>query len=172
MSIWRNMVVVVVLLVAALDGAVACRPERIVERIHFESVADVTHLSTSGANLYLVLQNDNCHRIVVSDAEFDIVSHGEVIATISLRDKVVLRRRSVGEVLVPLRFKSRSSFVLGRLVVRMLDPTSNLTIDYRLRGGVGPFRTTVAEEGVPIGEFLDSFGIGEALLEELNLLTR
>ena len=76
---------IVVMLVASSAVAEACKPlaERIAEGVKFVRVADVTHLSTSGMNLYLEVDNDTCHRLVVSAAEVDIIDQGEVLATIA-----------------------------------------------------------------------------------------
>ena len=49
-----------VMLMASSAVAEACKPiaERIAERVKLVRVADVTHLSTSGMNLYLEVDND------------------------------------------------------------------------------------------------------------------
>jgi hypothetical protein len=44
-------------------------------------------------NLYVEVNNETLHRFVISEAELDIVSKGDVVATISLRDKVVIKGR-------------------------------------------------------------------------------
>ena len=146
----------VVMLVVGCGTAEACKPmaERIKERVHLVGVRDVTHLSTSGMNLYVEVDNDTIHRFVINDAEMDILSKGEVIATISLRDKVVIKGHRSSTVLVPLRFKARSSFVLGRLLTRLLGDSDAMTLNYTIRGGIGPFRRTFEAEGLMIDELL------------------
>lgn len=155
---------IVVMLAVGCGTAEACRPmtERIKERVHLVGVRDVTHLSTSGMNLYVEVNNKTLHRFVISDAEIEIVSNGDVVATISLRDKVVIKGRRSSTVLVPLRFKARSSFALGRLLVRLLGNSEALTLNYNIRGGVGPFRRTFEAEGIMINELLP-----DGLLREL-----
>lgn len=142
--------------------------ERIMSKVRFERVVDVTHLSTSGMNLYLEIENETGHRLVFSEAEVDILSRGEVIATISLRDKVVLKRRSTTTVLIPLRFKSRSSFALTRLITRLLAFDVDLTIDYRVRGGIGPFRQTFEEHGIKATELFDSLEVSKIVLQQID----
>ncbi len=155
---------IVVMLAVGCGTAEACRPmsERIKERVHLVGVRDVTHLSTSGMNLYVEVNNETLHRFVISDAEIEIVSNGDVVATISLRDKVVIKGRRSSTVLVPLRFKARSSFALGRLLVRLLGNSEALTLNYSIKGGVGPFRRTFEAEGIMIDELLP-----DGLLREL-----
>lgn len=142
--------------------------ERIMSKVHFVRVVDVTHLSTSGMNLYVEIENETGHRLVFTDAEIDILSHGELIATISLRDKVVLKRRSTNTVLVPLRFKSRSSFVLGRLLTRVLSFDADITINYRFRGGIGPFRQTFEQKDIDVKKLLENFKLSEIILKQIN----
>lgn len=142
--------------------------ERIMSKVHFVRVVDVTHLSTSGMNLYVEIENETGHRLVFTDAEIDILSHGELMATISLRDKVVLKRRSTNTVLVPLRFKSRSSFVLGRLLTRVLSFDADITINYRFRGGIGPFRQTFEQKDIDVKKLFENFKLSEIILKQIN----
>lgn len=142
--------------------------ERIMSKVHFVRVVDVTHLSTSGMNLYVEIENETGHRLVFTDAEIDILSNGELMATISLRDKVVLKRRSTNTVLVPLRFKSRSSFVLGRLLTRVLSFDADITINYRFRGGIGPFRQTFEQKDIDVKKLLENFKLSEIILKQIN----
>ena len=161
---------IVVLLMASSAVAEACKPiaERIAERIKLVRVADVTHLSTSGMNLYLEVDNDTCHRLVVSDAEVDIVDKGEVLATISLRDKVVVKGKRTSTVLVPLRFKSRSSFAFLRILRRSLDRESGITLDYRIKGGTAIFRRTFKGEDVAVQQLLNNSEFSATALRELE----
>jgi LEA14-like dessication related protein len=161
---------IVVMLVASSAVAEACKPlaERIAEGVKLVRVADVTHLSTSGMNLYLEVDNDTCYRLVVSDAEVDIIDKGEVLATISLRDKVVVKGKRTSTILVPLRFKSRSSFALLRILRRSLDKESGITLDYRIRGGIGVFRRTFEAEDVAVEQLLNNSELSTATLRELE----
>lgn len=166
----KQFILTLVALVAWCGVAEAREPlsERIMSKVHFERVVDVTHLSTSGMNLYVEIENETGHRLVFSEAEIDILSRGEVMATISLRDKVVLKRRSTTTVLIPLRFKSRSSFALTRLITRLLSFDVDLTIDYRIRGGIGPFRQTFEERGIKATELFDSLEVSEMILQQID----
>ncbi len=160
------MAVVALLLSCSVARAVACKPmvERVLQRVEVVGVTDITHLSTSGMNLYIEVDNSSLHRLVVKEGEVDILSKGEVIATISLRDRVEVRGRRTSEVLVPLRFRARSSFVLGSLLKRLASE-EDLRLSYRIRGGTGLFKRTLAAEDVSAGELLSA-----ELLEQLMML--
>lgn len=138
------------------------------EGVRVEGVSDVTHLSTSGMNLYVDIENDTRHRLVVSDAEVDILSNGEVLATISLRDKVVVKRRHHGDVLIPLRFKARNTFVLTRLLKRMVEQSNDMAISYRIRGGVGCIKRTMSGESVSLDRLFASGVIAEAMINGIS----
>lgn len=92
----------------------------VMERVEVESISRITHLSTSGANLWVVVRNDSGARLVIKSGELDILVDGEVRATIALRDKVVIRSRSHDEVLLPLRFRSRNTLALASLLRSLL----------------------------------------------------
>lgn len=162
----RLLAVVALLLSCSVARAVACKPmvERVLQRVEVVGVTDITHLSTSGMNLYIEVDNSSLHRLVVKEGEVDILSKGEVIATISLRDRVVIKGRRISTVLVPLRVKARSSFVLGNLLKRLASE-EDLRLSYRIRGGTGLFKRTLAAEDVSAGELLSA-----ELLEQLMML--
>lgn len=162
----RLLAVVALLLSCSVARVEACKPmvERVLQRVEVVGVTDITHLSTSGMNLYIEVDNSSLHRLVVKEGEVDILSKGEVIATISLRDRVEVRGRRTSEVLVPLRFRARSSFVLGSLLKRLASE-EDLRLSYRIRGGTGLFKRTLAAEDVSAGELLSA-----ELLEQLMML--
>jgi hypothetical protein len=125
------------------------------EGVSLVGVVDVTHLSTSGMNLYIEVDNDTCHRLVVSRAEIDVVEDGENVVTISLRDKVVIPRRAKSEILLPLRFKSRSSFALGRLLWRVIDGRGDdITLSYRMRAGLRLIKRNITAENIALSDLL------------------
>lgn len=138
--------------------------ERLLQRVEVMGVADITHLSTSGMNLYIEVDNDTRHRLVVKEGEVDILSKGEIIATISLRDKVVVRGRRTSTVLIPLRFKARSSFVLGSILKR-LATEEDMRLNYHIHGGTVMLKRTLSAEDITVGELLPA-----ELLEQLMTL--
>lgn len=171
MRAYRAIVALFVMAMSCIT-AYAAQPlsSTLVEKVHIVDVADVTHLSTSGMNLYLDVENNTCHRLTITSGEVDIMADGKTLATISLRDKVVIKRNST-TVLVPLRFKSNSTFVMGRLIRRMLANDDNITLSYRVRGGVGPFRKNFSDDDVALSLFFDNFVMSETLLQNIEEYT-
>ena len=166
MRLARLLVTVALVLSCFGARAVACKPmmERMLQRVELMGVVDATHLSTSGMNLYVEVDNRTLHRLVVKEGEIDILSKGEVIATVSLRDRVVIKGRRTSTVLVPLRVKARSSFVLGNLLKRLASE-EDMRLNYRIRGGTGMYKRTLAAEDITVGELLSA-----ELLEQLMVL--
>jgi hypothetical protein len=164
--------IVVVALVVGHASSWACKPlaQRISEGVQIVGVSDVTHLSTSGMNLYLDVDNATGHRLVIQEAEVDIIAGGEVLATVLLRDKVVIKRKQCSTVLVPLRFRARSSFVLGRLLARMLERDSEMAVSYRVRGGVGCFMRRVEAEEVAVSSLFEGGGVSGLLIRDIKNL--
>ena len=136
--------------------------------IAFEGVSRVTHLSTSGMNLWVEVTL-NRSAVVVKSAEVGVMSEGSELVTISLRDKVVARGHRRSEVLIPLRFKARSSLVLNSLLRRMAEgDTEGLTLSYNIRAGGRLLKRCFAEEGVAMTQMLDTLGITGEMIDELQ----
>lgn len=169
-------VIVVIALLCGIDGAMASPcgrsiEQRLREAVTIDGISRVTHLSTSGMNLWVDIRNDASSRLVVKRAEIDIFVGGRLRATISLRDRVVIGRRSSGEVLIPLRFRSKSSFALGSLLRTIVEgDTEDITVAYRLRGGTMLFRRTIERGEVTIGELIDEMSLTREILSELEKL--
>ena len=164
----RLLATVALMLLCGVVRVEACKPmaERLLQRVEVMGVTDITHLSTSGMNLYIEVENRSLHRLVVKEGEVEILAKGEAIASISLRDKVVIKGRRSSAVLVPLRFKARSSFVLGNILKR-LATEDDMRLNYRIRGGTGIVKRTLSGKDITAGELLT-----EELLEQLIILTK
>ena len=165
-----RVIIVAVMLVAGSATAEACKPisQRIAENVKFVRVVDVSHLSTSGMNLYIEVDNDTRHKLIITEGEVDVVAKNEVIATISLRDEVVLNRNQRSVVSVPLRFKSQGSFALARLIKHALDPKSDITLDYRVRAGIPAIKRTIKKEDVPITDLLKTSTFTDMALRQIS----
>lgn len=159
-----SMTVVALLLLVLSAEAKSREP-----KVAIEGVERVTHLSTSGANLWLEVRNDRCSRLVLKRGEVEIKVDGVARITIALRDKVVVKGRSREAVLVPLRFKSRSTFALGSLLRRVVTrDIDDITISYEVRGGTMLFRRTLKAEDVGLRDVVERFGITEKVMTELG----
>ncbi|MBR3589912.1 MAG: hypothetical protein IKL43_02745, partial [Alistipes sp.] len=64
----------------------------IASKIKIERIERVTHLSSTGANIWVEMTNDTHLRLVAKFANVEIFDNGKSLGVISLRDKVVLRR--------------------------------------------------------------------------------
>lgn len=137
--------------------------ESIGRGIHFEGFTRATHLSTSGMNLWVEISNNTRHRIVIKEAELEVHIGGRTATTISLRDKVVVRRGEGREVLLPLRFRSRGAFTLNSIVNRIAaNDTEDMTISYRIRGGTMLLKRTFSEQNIAMSEFFNNFAVEDS----------
>lgn len=151
-TLCRGILLLVVAMVSMTSRAEA---QPWVEKLHFEGFAKVSHLSTSGMNLWVTLDNESAWRYEIKSCEVDIYVEGSHLATISLRDKVVIPRRATSEILLPLRFETRSSFALGRLLWRIIEGAGDdVVISYRMRAGTRLFKRNFAEEGIAVSTIL------------------
>lgn len=134
-----------------------------------EGVSRVTHISSSGMNLWLDVRNEHCSRLVLKRGEVEIKVDGRTRVVVSLRDKVVVRGRSSEEVLLPLRFKSRTTFALGSILRKVITKDmEDITISYEVRGGTMLFRRTLRGEDVVLRDVVESLGISERVLIQLE----
>lgn len=134
-----------------------------------EGVSRVTHISSSGMNLWLDVRNERCSRLVLKRGEVEIKVDGRTRVVVSLRDKVVVRGRSFEEVLIPLRFKSRTTFALGSILRKVITKDmEDITISYEVRGGTMLFRRTLRGEDVVLRDVVESLGISERVLTQLE----
>lgn len=134
-----------------------------------EGVSRVTHISSSGMNLWLDVRNERCSRLVLKRGEVEIKVDGRTRVVVSLRDKVVVRGRSSEEVLIPLRFKSRATFAIGSILRKVITKDmEDITISYEVRGGTMLFRRTLRGEDVVLRDVVESLGISERVLTQLE----
>lgn len=148
-------------------------PRSVAQRIEFRGFERVTHLSTSGANLWVEVENRGCWRMVVKEAEVDILVDGTPRLTLALRDKVVVPRKSSSEVLVPLRFRSRSMLSFAGLVARIaLGDREDITINYRIKAGTPLFKRRFEQEGVPFNRLMQLLSLHDGEIESLNMLLK
>lgn len=142
---------------AAGDGAVRA--------ITFGDITRVTHLSSSGANLYVDIRNDSRRTIVIKSGEVDVMVDGSLKCTISLRERVVIPKGHAGEVLLPLRFRSTSTLTLHNILRRIAEGNSdNVAITYRLRGGTRLIKRSFHGEDIAISEIFDMFAIPKSAI--------
>lgn len=165
MRLWRYIIILVIAVVCTVSHSKA---QPWVEKLHVEGVAKVSHLSTSGMNLWVTINNESCYRYVIKSCEVDIHVEGRHMATVMLRDEVVIPRKSTKDVLLPLRFKARSSFALGRLVWRMIESGGkDITISYRMRAGLRLVKRNFKEENIALSDILGNRPSTMEALEDL-----
>ena len=142
--------------------------ERLANKVRVERIVKVSHLSTTGMNIWVEVTNDTRLRLVAKSADVDLFIDGRHTATISLRDKVILPRHKTSTVLVPLRFKSHNSFVLARLLRQIIrGDNEKVTASYRVRAGISVYKKNFSGENIAILKFLDKFAISKQTLQEL-----
>lgn len=140
----------------------------ILDKFHLERFITVTHMSTSGMNLWVEIRSDWAHTLVIKKGFVDIMMHGEKVATIELRDKVVVPRRSTTKVLIPLRFTMRNTFTLQRVLRHLIeDGGLNTTLTYRVRAGLKVLKMNFSDKNVAVSEILDNFALSNETLREL-----
>lgn len=143
----------------------------ILDKFHFERFITVTHLSTTGMNLWVEVSSEWAHMLIIKKAKVDVMMHGKYVATIELRDKVKIPRRATSKVLIPLRFTTTNSLTLQRVLRHLVDNGGlGTTIDYRVRAGVKILKMNFSDKNVAVSEILDNFALSSESLRELAKL--
>lgn len=164
----RGVIVALCFVLLAVVRAEACE---IKERIVFEGFERVTHLSTSGMNLWVEVTNRSCWRMVVAEAQAEVLIDGKKRLTISLRDRVVVPRKSTSKVVIPLRITSHSMFSMLSLVGRIAKgQREDVTINYSVRAGIPIFKRTIKEESVPLDVLLKQMALPDSEIGVLKQL--
>ena len=122
----------------------SCRraAERAREKIRLEAVEQVAPRGLSGVDVTLRVANGSGHRLVLESAEFDLYYEGSRAGGVTLRLRIA----------DPL-----ACFALVRRL-RAGDP-SRICVSYDVRGHGGPVPVHLAEEMVPLSQFLRTFGL-------------
>ena len=153
----QGFVVAICFVLLSVSRAEACG---LAERLTFEGFSRVTHLSTSGMNLWVDVANDSCWRMVITEAEVDIYVEGSKRLTLTLRDRVVVPRKATSEVVVPIRITSHSMFSIVGIIGRIAAGNSqSITISYRLRAGTPLYKRTFEAEHEPVDVLLDQLDL-------------
>jgi hypothetical protein len=140
----------------------------ILDKFHLERFITVTHMSSSGFNLWVEVRSDWAHTLVVKRGVVDVMMHGKKVATIELRDKVVVPKRSTTRILVPLRFDSQNILSFSMILRNLVDKGGlGTSIDYRVRAGMKALKLTFSEKNVAVSEILNNFAMSIDSLREL-----
>lgn len=140
----------------------------ILDNFHVERFVAVTHLSSSGVNIWVDVRNDWRHTLVIKKGKVDIMMHGKKVASIELRAKIVVPKRSTTRILLPLRFDSQNILSFPMILRNLADKGGlGTTIDYRVRAGLKAIKLTFSEKNVAVSEILNNFALSNDSLKEL-----
>lgn len=160
----------ILLLIASLLplAATAVDIDKYASKIHFGGFRRATHSTTSGMNLYAAIDNGIAHNIVVKSCTAVISRNGREIMRIELRDRVIVPKQSLSEVLLPLRFRADNSMSIAVLLRRILDGRiDDLTVSFTARFRVSIVSKTFSRQNIAMSEFLDTFGVSIDDVEQL-----
>ena len=164
----RGVIVAVCFVLLSAVRAEACEAK---ERIVFEGFERVTHLSTSGMNLWVELTNRSCWRMVVAEAQVEVLIDGKKRLTISLKDRVVVPGKATSTVAVPLRITSHSMFSMLSLVGRIAKgQREDVTINYSVRAGIPLFKRSFVEHSVPLDVLMEQLALPDSEIGILKQL--
>lgn len=157
----RRFLLLMLLSAAALSFA-SCRraAERAREKIRLEAVERVTPRGLSGFDATLRVANGSGHRLVLESAEFDLYYQGSRAGGVTLREAVEVPKRTTLSVETRWRLRIADPLACYALVRRLrADDPSQICVSYDVRGRGGPVPVHLADEMVPLPQFLRMFGL-------------
>lgn len=140
----------------------------LLDKFHFERFVTVTHLSSTGMNLWVEVSSEWARTLHIKKGKVDVMMHGKQVATIELRDPVQIPRLAKTKVLIPLRFTTTNSLTLQRVLRHLIDDRGlGTTISYRIRAGVKVLKFNFSEKNVAVSQILDNFALSNDSLRQL-----
>ncbi|MBO7307952.1 MAG: LEA type 2 family protein [Alistipes sp.] len=140
----------------------------ILDKFYFEGFVAVTHLTTSGVNIWVDVRSEWAHTLIIKKGKVDVMMQGNKVGTIELRDKIVVPKRSKSRILVPLRFSADNALSFQRIVRNLVEKGGlGTTIDYRVRAGLKVLKLNFSDKNVAVSEILNNFALSNDSLNEL-----
>lgn len=134
--------------------------QRAAQKIHIEGIEQLRPQGLSAAEVVFRVTNGTGYKLQLNDAQFDVYYKGAPFLTIRLAERVEVPKRTTAS--IPTRWRIRIADPLTLLLVGrdwMQREVSQLTVDYTLEGRGGPVPVKRQRKGVPLSEFLRTFGV-------------
>lgn len=127
-------------------------------RFHHVKDLSVSIGTTTVVNAVLVVENSSGRNVTVSDTLFHVFDHeGSEIATLTVTDELLLPRRSITSLTVPVRIRFVNP-LLGLGVLSDIERSAEkMTVTGSFRVKAGALKKNFKVENVPLSEFLSIF---------------
>lgn len=158
----------VILLLAVSLASCSGMARRARHKIGVEGIERVVPRGVSGFGLRLKVRNETGWRLVVKRAEFDLYYGAQKIARVELRDKIVVRRKTLGGVNSEWQIRTSDAMTYA-IVARKIrrGEIEKIRIAYHIRGRGGIIPIEFSGEMMPLSKFLNIFG---GSIDELKFL--
>lgn len=145
---------------ALMCGSCRKAVERAREKIRIEAVESVGQRGLTGIDATVRVANGTRHRLLLESARLDLYYDGTRAGSVMLCDAVEVPKRTTASVRTQWRVRIAdplASYALARRVRR--GDLSPVRVSYAIDGRGGPVPVHVAEEMVPLSQFLSNFGL-------------
>ena len=164
---------IIAIAVAMLLFALTAEGKVYREKVAINSLTRVSHIASTGMNIWVEVTNKSCCRLVIKSATIEVKVDSLERLEITLRDKVVIPRRSNKEICLPIRLKGRSNplFIFTRLLEEVaMGDRANITIDYDIRAGNSLIKRRFSDEDVALETLLESLDPIKGQIESITNL--
>lgn len=136
-------------------------------KVKIERVEAVRIESLSSVEIDFAVQNGTAHKLHLDEAVLTLRYQDATVATMTLREKIELPRRS--ELVVTTRWwvEVKNPLAALALLPKLQQDVSAATVDVELKGHGGPVPVNISREKVPLSYFLNTFGVDMTAIKNL-----
>lgn len=129
------------------------------EDVTIKELENVSMEGMSRLNLMFKIENRSGSKITLRDAKFSIKQGSSKVVDVMLNEPVVLARRSMESVYVPLRVKLSNPLAAIALVRNVGRNPNSITINGEFTVKAGWMRKKIVLTDVPISQIMTNFGV-------------
>ena len=162
----KNVLLSILLLSLALTlGSCRRMAEKAAQKVRIEAVEEFRIRGLTGAEMVLRIANGTRHTIELDQVELTLHYKEHPAIRLRLLEGIEIGKRTTES--VATRWKLKPEGLTMMLVARDLhnDDLSKIRVSFRIEGHGGPARIDIAQERMPLSDFLSIFGI---TLQELK----
>lgn len=136
-------------------------------KIQIERIDTVRVESLSSVEIDVVIHNGTAHKLRLDDAKIVLRYKESAVATMTLRERVEIPRRSGGVVTSRWWVEVNNPLAALALLPKLQQDVSQVTVDLLLEGHGGPVPINISREKMPLSVFLNTFGVELSAIKNL-----
>lgn len=157
------------LLVAVACTFTSCKGtiRKMRRKVQIERIDAMRVESLSRVEIDFAVKNGTAYKLHLDKAVLTLRYKEATVATMTLRDKVEIPRRSEGVVTSCWWIDVQNPLAMLSVVAKLQSDPSQATVDVSLEGRGGPVPVNISREKMPLSVFLNTFGVDITAIKNL-----